>query len=157
MNAIRNSVKAIIVRDKHLLVTKNCIIDQEWYLLPGGGQHHGESLSDALKRECMEEVGATITMGPLLYVRDYIGANHEFADADGHMHQVEFMFLCDIVGEYAPVSGTEPDQYQTGVYWLPLSELPRLPLYPLGLREQLVTCDKYLPSQGGAVYLGDMN
>jgi len=54
---VRLSVKAIIVREGRLLVLK--CRDQQgfWYVLPGGGQQVGETLDQALRRECLEELG----------------------------------------------------------------------------------------------------
>ena len=75
-----------------MLATRNVDDDDEWYLLPGGGQHQGENLQDTLQRECREEIGATVQIGDLRMVREYIGKNHEYAETDGGTHQVEFMF-----------------------------------------------------------------
>ena len=57
---IRNSAKAIIIRNGQILCTKNRDLLEEFYLLPGGGQNHGEPLYETLKRECLEEIGAKI-------------------------------------------------------------------------------------------------
>jgi len=42
-------------------------IQGTWFL-PGGGLHHGESPSVALRREIAEEAGLTVELGPLLNV-----------------------------------------------------------------------------------------
>ena len=42
--SIRNSVKAIIIKDEKVLFTKNKDKDGVFYLLPGGGQEHGENM-----------------------------------------------------------------------------------------------------------------
>jgi 8-oxo-dGTP pyrophosphatase MutT (NUDIX family) len=149
--SIRNAAKAIIIRDHRLLVTQNQAADGSFYLLPGGGQEHGETLVDCLRRECREEIGAAVTVGPLRFVRDYIGRNHEFADQHGHVHAVEFMFECELLGEPGEY-GSQPDIYQTGILWLPLAEVLTAPLFPQGLRRHLAS------HQGDAVtYLGDIN
>lgn len=153
MNPVRNSAKAIIIRDGCILLIRNRDADGDWYILPGGGQNHGETLHDALRRECREEIGSDVQVGELKLIREYIGRNHEFADHDGAMHQVEFMFECRIDEAYTPGSGHTPDTYQTGVAWLPLADLGRFRLYPKvliallgnGLRDT------------GCVYLGDVN
>ena len=60
---IRNAVRAIIVRDDRvLLLRKGGDGRGERFALPGGGQEAGESLADALLRECREEIGTTITI-----------------------------------------------------------------------------------------------
>ena len=76
----RTSAKAIIVEHDALL-TIHCRDDQgDFYYLPGGGQEIGEPVTDALKRECLEEIGCRVGPGRLLFVRDYISWNHEFVD-----------------------------------------------------------------------------
>jgi len=54
---IRNSAKAVIIKDGKVLLTQN--IDEEglFYLFPGGGQEKGETLHEAVVRECIEELG----------------------------------------------------------------------------------------------------
>lgn len=150
---MRNSAKAIIVRDGFLLAIKNIDPDGDWYILPGGGQRFGETLGEALKRECMEEAGACIRVGRLLLVREYIGKNHEFSDQDGEAHQIEFMFECKIVGDYSPLDGCLPDQHQTGVAWLPIAELEKHRLYPKVLSGIL----KRGFTSTTPAYLGDVN
>ena len=153
MNPIRNSAKAIIVRDGHLLAIRNRDPEGDWYILPGGGQNPGEPLKAALQRECLEEIAADVTVGELKLVREYIGRNHEFAEHDAATHQVELMFECHIADSYSARSGSRPDTYQTGVAWLPLSQLGRFRLYPRVLctilREGVRNCP--------CAYLGDVN
>jgi 8-oxo-dGTP diphosphatase len=74
---IRNFVKALIVQEGKLLVTKNNDEEGEFYLCPGGGQEHGETFHETLQRECMEEIGQEVEIGELLFIREYIGKSHE--------------------------------------------------------------------------------
>jgi 8-oxo-dGTP diphosphatase len=150
---LRNSAKAIIIRDGCLLAVRNVDPQGDWYILPGGGQLFGEPLTEAVKRECREETGASVRVGNLRLVREYIGKNHEFAEHDSDVHQTEFMFECEIVGDYTPRDGHRPDQYQTGVAWLPIGELRKYRLYPKVLSGIL---KKGLTSST-PVYLGDVN
>ena len=150
MNAVRLSVKAIIVRDDALLVLKCRDHTGDWYLLPGGGQEHGETVHEALNRECREEVGCEIEIGPLRFIRDYIARNHEFAEIDGDAHQVELMFECTLASE--PSGPVVPDNWQTGFAWLPLSHLDQYRLYPSALITLLTS-----PRSTDALYLGDCN
>ncbi|MDI6895332.1 MAG: NUDIX domain-containing protein [Bacillota bacterium] len=152
MSAVRVSVRAVIIRDRQLLVTRNRDPWGDYYLLPGGGQHPGETMVSALQRECMEEIGVTVHVGDLLYVREYIGRNHEFAEYDGDVHQVELMFSCALAGEAAPALGSNPDANQVSVVWLDLDELGQYRLYPAVLKELIPQTRK-----GGPVYLGDVN
>src|SRR5688500_5122957 len=115
---VRTAAKAVIIRDGHLLAIKCHGHEGLFYILPGGGQDPGEDLHAALQRECLEEIGVGVDIGQLLYVRDYIGRNHEFIEQEGHVHALELMFACTLRGEPAQ-GGSRPDDYQTGVEWLP--------------------------------------
>ncbi len=149
---VRPSVKALIIRDGRLLVTENSDRTGLFYLLPGGGQHFGESLVEALRRECLEEVALDVEVGDLVGVRDYIGAHHEFAAWDSHYHQLELIFETRIAPGAEPASGSLVDSFQTGVRWLPLSDLDAAPLYPAALKTWL-----RLDADRRPVYLGDVN
>lgn len=47
--AIRNSAKAVIMKDSRILLTKNTDRDGVFYLFPGGGQDHSETLAEAVR------------------------------------------------------------------------------------------------------------
>lgn len=149
---VRPSIKALIIRDNCLLVTTNSDNTEDFYLLPGGGQNFRESMRDALVRECREEVSVEIAVGDLACVRDYIGANHEFAEWDSHYHQIEMLFWASIAPDAVPAVGVVGDTFQTGVAWVPLSELADAPLYPAALKTWLL-----LPPDQRPHYLGDVN
>jgi ADP-ribose pyrophosphatase YjhB (NUDIX family) len=153
LKTVRNSAKAIIIADGRLLAVRNVTAGVAWYLLPGGGQNHGETLVEALERECTEEASIEIEVGDIVFVRDYISMNHEFAEEDNGAHQVEFMFQCSIKGNKQPVTGTVADKWQTGVEWLPLNTLHEYSLYPSQLKELL---SHGIP-RSRPVYLGDVN
>lgn len=150
----RNSCKAIIIRDGKLLVQVNQEHGSDpWMILPGGGQHHGEPLTRAVVRECLEEINCTVQVGELRFMREYIGAHHEFAEHDSHRHQVEFIFECALEDDAEPSEGHEPDDGQIGLKWIPLGELHEHPFYPKALVPHLQR-GRY---ESGAQYLGDVN
>jgi len=150
---IRNSAKAIIIQDGRLLAMKGQGCEGTFYLLPGGGQERGETLHEALRRECLEEANAEVVIGELRFIREYIGRNHEFATQDGEVHQVEFIFLCRLVKGCEVRMGSCPDNNQLGAEWLDLEHIERYRLYPCALGPLL----RALPSQGVPIYLGDVN
>ena len=152
MQPIRNSAKAVIIRDGHLLLTVNKDDDGVFYQLPGGGQHVGEPLAEALRRECREEIGVDVIVGDLRYVREYIARHHEFAATDGDVHQIEYMFACRLPEGAEPADGHEPDSMQVGVEWVPLERLGATRLYPAALIPLLASA-----CADGPVYLGDVN
>ncbi len=154
MQPIRVSAKAIILDNNKILMIRNCDSAGDWYILPGGGQNPGENLSDALKRECFEEIGAEVNVGPIRLIRDYIGRNHEFSQTDADVHQVEIMFECELQSNYVPTVGHSPDVNQTGVVWLEIEELSQYRIYPAALRDIL---QGGFVNSSGALYLGDAN
>lgn len=138
MKPIRNSAKAIIVKDNRLLLTKNRDQQGFFYLFPGGGQEKEEELRAAVARECMEEIGCEVEVGDISYIREYIGKNHEFAEWDSDIHQVEFYFECRIKDGGSDFQGTNPDEHQVGVEWIDLERLTRLRIYPRKLAERIL-------------------
>ncbi|WP_053367856.1 NUDIX domain-containing protein [Bacillus sp. FJAT-27245] len=150
---IRNSAKAVIVKKGKILAIKMHENSGTYYILPGGGQEHGENLHEALKRECKEELGVEVEIGELLFVREYIGKNHELAAYHSHAHQTEFMFMCH-VNQDTPFYGNSPDKGQIGTEWLPIKELLEYKLYPRALRNHLTS---YFETGKAPVYIGDIN
>lgn len=149
MKPIRNSIKAIIIRDRQVLLIKNLDTDGFWYVFPGGGQNAGEDMLTALRRECFEETAISITVGPLRVVREYIGRNHEFSESDGDVHQVEFYFECGLVPGSEPRNGEMRDTNQVGVEWVSLDRLGSVRIYPKFFQKGL--------GDFRAIYLGDVN
>ena len=149
----RNSCKAVIVKDGKILLTLNHDDTGDFYLLPGGGQKFGETLLQAMQREVMEETGWVVEPGELILVRDYIGANHEFARWEADVHQTELIFRA------VPIRHVEqallPDPWQIGVEWVESHRLQSIRLYPSILKEDLpkIISDTYR----GPIYLGDTN
>ncbi len=116
---------------------------EPFYILPGGGQQAGETLEEAVIRECREELGATVRVDRLLFIRERI---------EEQPHRVEFTFLCSLLSEPDATRATEPDTSQTGITWLPLNMLTEVAFYPEGLRDRL----PMIIHEGVTVYLGNM-
>ncbi|NIK80335.1 ADP-ribose pyrophosphatase YjhB (NUDIX family) [Paenibacillus castaneae] len=151
MKPIRNSAKAVIIADNHILLTKNLDSDGYFYLYPGGGQEKGEELKDAVIRECLEETGCQVSVKDLLFIREYIGQNHEFAKWDSDIHQVEFYFECVMETQNASFAGDNPDADQVGVEWIALNQLDEIRVYPKGLTKHMQNNLKK------PCYIGDSN
>ncbi|HYG76920.1 MAG TPA: NUDIX domain-containing protein [Planctomycetota bacterium] len=154
MKSIRNSAKAIIIHGGRLLCTKNLSYKKEiYYLLPGGGQDPGETLPQALTRECREELGAEIRVGALRYIREYIGRNHEFREIHESVHQIEYMFGCELADPTLKPRSQAPDSEQIGIEWVDLKSLNDTLFFPRILR-RLILPNGVL---SGELYLGDVN
>jgi len=146
---IRNAVRAVIVRDGRILLLKKFDgVRGERYALPGGAQDLGETLEQALDRECLEEIGTRVGIVALLHVGDYFKVRD--TDPLSTRHLVEFAFLCTVPDDYVAHSGLKPDKSQVDVVWADLANLPALPMSPGSLSQ-------HLPSglqRNVAVYLG---
>jgi 8-oxo-dGTP diphosphatase len=151
--AIRNAAKALIIRDSKLLTIAKRDKQGMWYLLPGGGQKHGETLKQTLQRECLEEIGTTVEIGKLLFVREFIAKNHlEIADDwTKNYHAIDFIFNCYVPEEYVVKNGILPDEGQEQVEWLPIASLSKYRLYPSPLKELLLNLTN------SSIYLGDVH
>ena len=148
---IRNSAKAVIVKDNKIVLIKKQDDEGFFYIFPGGGQDKGETLEDTVIRECIEELDAAVKVHELIHIREYIGENHEFAHFDKDVHQIEFYFMCSIVRENVNGAPTQPDTDQIGVEWIPLTDLHKSRVYPKAIVEVLQRAEKT------EVYLGDVN
>ncbi|WP_191907848.1 NUDIX domain-containing protein [Nocardioides cynanchi] len=149
---IRVANKAIIIRDDRLLVTVNEGDFPTFYICPGGGQDHGEDAHTGLRRECREEIGCDVVVGELAFLRDYIAADHEFADLDAGAHQREAYFFCSLAPGAEPALGSQGDTWQTGIAWLDLAGLLDEPLWPRALARWLLAPEAERPR-----YLGNVN
>jgi len=152
---IRVAARAIIVRDKKLLVQYYREGDESWCTTPGGGIDRGERLDEGLKREVREELGIEIVVGPLRYVRELRGSTGVklLGGLSPEFHQLEHFFeVLDFKGE--PAAGVKTDNYATHLAWVPLYELAKHQFFPGPLCDRLVwDVQERFPE--GAVYLGD--
>ena len=71
---MRVKVRAVVVRDSKLLVSREQRRGIEHVLLPGGRVRNGESITDALVREVAEETGLDVVPDRLLYVAEVVGS-----------------------------------------------------------------------------------
>lgn len=129
MYPVRNSVKAIIIKNNKLLCIRKTDNQGNYYILPGGGQEKNETFIETLKRECLEEIGATIEIKSLKYIREYIGKNHEFRETDTE-HQVEYMFECHLLEDPNILKASHQDEGQNGIEWVEILGNPEPRVYP---------------------------
>jgi len=149
---IRNAARALILQDNNILLLRKDGYEQgERFALPGGGQDLGETLEQALTRECMEEIGTRVEIRDLVYVADCLKPRDTQPVSTRHL--VEFLFACTIPDDYVPVNGHHPDKHQVEVVWASLDELAGMPLYPRSLAPYLADGVE----GAGTVYLGTID
>ncbi len=152
--SLRYAAKAIIIENGRILCLQKEGDIGRFYVLPGGGQNPGELLTQALVRECREELGADVHVGRLRHVQEYIGDNHNFRDVHRSRHFVNVYFDCVLL-ERPETHPIEPDQGQVALVWLEVSQLLEHNFYPRVLAQEL--SGGPLSPQPGAdpIYLGD--
>ena len=149
---IRNAARALILQeDNILLLRKDGYEKGERFALPGGGQDLGETLEQALKRECMEEIGTRVEVRELLFVADCLKPRDTTPRSTRHL--VEFLFACTVPDDYVPVNGHHPDKHQVEVVWVRLDALADIPLYPRSLAPHLAGSAESTDT----VYLGTLD
>ncbi|MCB9893904.1 MAG: NUDIX domain-containing protein [Planctomycetes bacterium] len=139
---LRNSAKGVVIHEGRVLLTR-CVDDTgDWYCCPGGGQEPGESLAEAVRRECEEETGALVNVGEMLCVL-------EFHDHRNATHAIEFYFACTLEGGEIGM-GDVPDSGQVAVEWLDPRQLAKIDLRPSDLAP-------LISELKGFKYLGDVS
>ena len=126
---IRNASKALIIKDGKMLAVKISDGNEEWYIMPGGGQNSEELLPEAACREVAEEIGIQVIPKDLVFVIE--GVHGE------SFHRVDLVFLCEYIGELENAI-LQGDTNQVGYAWLDISTLNHAPLYPSKLRRQIM-------------------
>ncbi|WP_019119504.1 NUDIX domain-containing protein [Brevibacillus massiliensis] len=151
---IRNSARAVIIQDDKILAVKVRQPYGDCYFLPGGGQQPGEDLQQTVRRECMEEIGQDVVVIDLLFVREYIGQNHQFAKYDGGIHQVDHIFLCEIKHPSNDIQpGLNPDTGQLAIEWIRFDDLSHENFFPQAMIPYLID---YVNGKPIPTYLGDV-
>jgi len=147
---IRNAARALIVRERRILLLRKGGDGQgERFALPGGAQEPGETLPQALDRECREEIGTGVRVRDLVHVADWFKARDTTPPSTRQL--VEFLFACSVPDDYQAHNGHRPDKHQIDVVWVTLAELDGAPLFPLGLAGILAG-----DPTTGSVYLGTL-
>lgn len=135
---IRNSAKAVVVRDGALLLQHCRHADgSEYYDLPGGGQNPFETMEETVVRECLEETGYAVAVERFLAICEEIVDDPVFrADHPESSHRILHIFLCRLL-DTQQAAPTETDWDQVGADWVPLERLGEIPLLPATLAERL--------------------
>lgn len=133
---ITERVRAIIIdRGKILLINRIKGNDSYW-VIPGGAVESGEFHEQAVKRECLEELGVKIDVQKLFLQR--LGDKPEIEG------QQEFFYLCNIVdGQIGTGQGPE---FQVGtqykgeyrIKWVALKDLPEINLKPDEVKNKII-------------------
>lgn len=94
----RVTVRGIIYKDGKLFAQQLKSSDgvREYWCTPGGGLDPGESLTDGLHREMIEETGVAPRIGNLLYVQQYQDDEKEFLEFFFHIQNPDDYHMVDL-------------------------------------------------------------
>ncbi|MBI3573107.1 MAG: NUDIX domain-containing protein [Candidatus Kerfeldbacteria bacterium] len=132
---MKERVRAIIIQAGKILLIKRIKPEETYWVLPGGGVETGESHADAIKRECVEELGLTVNVNDLFF--------RKTSEKPETKDQVEIFYLCDVVsGQLGTGQGPEfqRDTHYVGKYeptWVDISQIAKLNFKPYDIRDLL--------------------
>lgn len=109
-----------VVFDAQKQVALLFVSSKGYYKLPGGGIEMGENQIEALKRECLEEIGCVIE------VEREVGMTIEYR-SKFQVRQESYCYLANVVGKKG-VPRFEEDEIEDGfqIIWVSLDEAIRL-------------------------------
>ncbi len=124
-----------------------------FYSLPGGAQDPGESLVEALHRECQEELGTEVIAGEIIRLANFYKPKSQPALYQ-QQHQLDVLFRCQLAEEaYTPVNGPHWDKHPVAIEWIAIDRLSEIQLSLSFLQPMLFNI--HAPYQ--PIYLGKHN
>ena len=128
----------VAIADDHVLVTRG---ESGHVILPGGRVELMEHSRSGLVREMREELGVDVTVGRLLWLVENL-----FLGTGGPHHALEFYYAITLPPALGPAIGSFTHHEEIdGVlwpqtfHWLPVAAVMAMDLYPLFLRQALVS------------------
>jgi ADP-ribose pyrophosphatase YjhB (NUDIX family) len=150
-SGIRITVRAVIIKnDQVLLIKKDSSADGVRYTLPGGALESGETLHQAVIRECIEEINTSVEAYDVLHIADFFIP--KLKPQPYIRHQLEVLIQCQVPDDYIPCCGSAPDKHQVDVVWLDLHTLEQHIISPNFFGELLLKLD----SKQHQVYVGSV-
>lgn len=120
INHTREIVRCILVNDKNEIALHNVVRNDDfgnasYYETPGGGVKNEENLIDALKREMLEEVGASIKdIKPLMIVDDYYNLIHR--------HNINYFYIAKVEKYYSVNLQKGGDELIAKTIWVDINK-----------------------------------
>ncbi len=111
----REAARAIVFDEKKSIALLHAT-KTFYYKLPGGGIEKGETKEEALKRECLEEIGCNVK------IIDELGLTVEYRK-EFNIKQISYCYIADLIGEKG-IPHLEKDEAEEGfeTTWVPLED-----------------------------------
>lgn len=109
--SLRETVKCIVLDSED----KIALVGVKYRLLPGGGVESEESFKEAVKRECLEEVGCNVS------ITQELGMTEEYRAKIGR-HQKTYCFVVRVEGKKGIPQTTQKDEIGIQVEWYSINE-----------------------------------
>jgi 8-oxo-dGTP diphosphatase len=122
-------VAVLICRDDSLLLIRRVKDGREYHVIPGGGVEAGESIAEAARREVLEELGLSITVGPTLWREENRGRMETYIQAASFAGEV-------VLGGPERQRQSETNQYHPE--WVEIGRLSGINLQPETARERIL-------------------
>lgn len=132
---MKTRVRAIIRKDRSILLVHRTKADEEYWVFPGGGvEETDEDEFAALRRECREELGVEVVVDSLFFESELHA---------GKEKQFERFYECHIIGGELG-SGNGPEYRRDGNYvgeyhleWVALDDFERMDIRPEIVRQKI--------------------
>jgi 8-oxo-dGTP diphosphatase len=112
---LRLAVKIVVFDDDN----KIALVGVRYRLLPGGGVEDNESLVEAVKRECLEEIGCAVEIDKeFCYTEEYREKNQR--------HQITHFFTAKMVGLKGLPQSIQEDEQGLQIGWYSLTDAIKL-------------------------------
>jgi len=136
-------VGGILIKNNKILLQKPK--NDDGYSIPGGHVSYGETSSETLIREFKEEINADIKVERLVMV----GENF-FPWGNRPCQQITLYYevsLCDerqipLEGSFEAIDELGNERIDLDFLWIPLSEIQNLCVYPLNIKDDLISLPK---------------
>lgn len=130
---MKNSARAIVIKDSHILLIKRNKFGKQYYTLPGGRIEVNETAEAAAVRETLEETTIIVDSPKLVFIENA-----------GDSFGMQYVFLCDYISgapalsldsEEAKLTHGGKNTYQP--VWLELGKLDSITLVSPILKSEL--------------------
>jgi 8-oxo-dGTP diphosphatase len=125
--------RVIVIHLARLLLLEPYKPGAGWQL-PGGGLEPNESLAECGEREVFEETGIQVKVSSVAFLREWVVPKYcsSYEDGEGVGFGLEVFLYAHLTTQPSALRLERPDA-QTP-HWVPLAQLPMLPVWPKELK-----------------------